>query len=180
MENITFKTARFWSIVALEMVLAVGLLASQAWAETLRLTRTNVNAQSSPPLPNSTCLDLNSAAGNQNVATFSTPGPATLVFRFNAEAAVGGPVTNWLNVDIRLDPAGPALPFVVPPSSSDNAFVAGNGTPSNNDGWISALTQAVTTVSAGGVHSVQVCVNGMGAGATWRIDDLSLTVESQP
>jgi hypothetical protein len=85
-----------------------------------------------------------------------------------------------VDANIIVDPAGAAAPFVAPPSNSDNALCAGNGTASNNDGWVSAMTQVYAPVQVAGVHTVRVCVAGVGAGATWRIDDLSLTVESEP
>lgn len=170
---------RHWGIVILGMVLAVGLAATEVWAETLRLLTYNVNPQSSPALPVATCLDLSPAAGAQTILNFGTPGPGRIVIRFNAECAVGGATTNYLDANIIIDPAGAAAPFAAPPSNSDNAFCAGNGTASNNDGWVSAMTQAIASVPAG-VHAVRVCVAGVGAGVTWRIDDLSLTIETEP
>lgn len=170
---------RNWHRIVLGMVLFAGLVVSQAWAEGLRLLASNVNPQSSPPLANASCLDLSPAAGVQSVLNFVTPAPARIVIRFNAECAVGGPTTNWLDDNIIIDPAGAGAPFVAVPTNSDNALCGGNGTASNNDGWVSAISQAFASVPAG-VHTVRVCVSGVGAGATWRIDDLSLTVESEP
>lgn len=166
------------AIGVLGIVLAAGLVASQAWAETLRLMYHTLDPQTSPPLPNVYCLDLSSAAGVQNLLGFSTPGPARLVIRYNAECAVGGPAGNYLNLDIVIDPAGAAVPFTAPPSNSDNAFCSGNGTAAL-DGWVSATAQAFASVPAG-AHTVQVCVNVFGAGPSWRIDDSSLTIESTP
>lgn len=179
MKSIVSKVGKLWSIKVLGIVFAVGLLAGPAWAETIRLLSYNVVAQSSPGLPNRYCLDLSPAAGVQNVLSFATPGPARLIIRFNAECAVGGGTSNWLNDDIYIDPAGATGLIIAPPSNSDNALCSGNGTAAH-DGWVSAMTQAVVSVPEGGVHRVYVCVNGVGAGATWRIDDLSLTVESEP
>jgi len=170
---------RHWKIVVLGMFLAAGLVASQAWADTVRLMTFTLDPQSSPALPIASCLDLSSAAGVQSTLGFNTPAPARLVIRYNAECAVGGPVTNYLNLDIIIDPAGAGAPFTAPPSNSDNAFCSGNGTASNNDGWVSAITQAFASVPAG-AHTVRVCVNGVGAASTWRIDDTSLTIESTP
>ncbi|MGH9333196.1 MAG: hypothetical protein ACRD21_05535 [Vicinamibacteria bacterium] len=83
-----------------------------------------------------------------------------------------------MNLDIIVDPAGPAGPTIISPSNGDNAFCSGNGTAAL-DGWVSALTQGITNIPAGG-HTVRVCVNTVVAAVPWRIDDLSLTVESQP
>jgi len=167
-----------WKRIVLGMVLAAGLVAAQAWAETLRLVTYTLDPQTSPPLPNANCLDLSPAAGVQSVLGFGTPGASRLVIRYNAECSVAGPATNYLNLDIIIDPAGAAAPFIAPPSNSDNAFCSGNGT-AGLDGWVSATTQAIASVPAG-AHTVRVCVNVVGAAPSWRIDDSSLTIESTP
>jgi hypothetical protein len=166
-----------WKITLLGAVCALSLLAGQAWA-VIPLMTSNINPQSSPALPNVSLLDLSGAAGSQTTLAFSTATATRIRIIFNAECAVGGAVTNWLNIDIIIDPAGAGLPFVATPSNSDNAFCSGNGTASNNDGWVSATTQAFASVPAG-VHTIQVRANGVGVGATWRIDDLSLVIDTQ-
>jgi hypothetical protein len=93
----------------------------------------------------------------QAILRFATPVPHTrVVIVFNAECSVGGAAGNWLDVNIIVDPAGAPLPLVVPPSNGDNALCAGNGTASNNDGWVSAVTQAVMVVPTAGIHTIRV------------------------
>ncbi len=172
---------RRFSIKVLGILLVAGFAASQVWAETIRLMVFNTNVQVGAGGV-STCLDLSTAAGNQPVANFSTPAGGRVIARFNAECSVAGAATNWLNTDIIIDPNGAAAPgpFVAFPSDSDNALCSGNGTATFNDGYVSALTQVIGSVPAG-VHTIRVCVTGVaGAAAAFRIDDLSLTVESEP
>jgi hypothetical protein len=179
MKQFVMKTAQNWCVRFLMVVCVGGLLSSEAWA-TILLATTNTIPQSSPPLADPAFLDLSSAGGLQTTFAFATSVPNTrVVIRFNAECAVGGGASNWLDVNIIVDPAGAPAPLVVPPTDSDNALCAGNGTASNNDGWVSAMSQAVLVIPTVGVHTLRVQVDGMGAGATWRIDDLSLVVESQ-
>jgi hypothetical protein len=114
--------------------------------------------------------------------TFDTFVPNTRVLIiFNAECAVNGDTTNYVDIDIRLDPAGSAGEFSVAPSNGDNAFCSGNGTTTGGggffplDGWVSASTVATAVLSTPGTHSIWVRVNGAASGAT-RLDDMSLIV----
>ena len=182
MNHIASRMARLGIMSVLAGVCAVGLMSGRAWAETLRGATTNGNAQTALavcPAGIPASLDLSSAAGAQCLVSFSTPGAARVVIRFNAECSIAGAATNWLNLDIWVDPAGAGAPFLAPPSGSDNALCSGNGIAAQNDGWVSAVTQAITSVPAG-VHTVRVSVNPVPAGIPWRIDDLSLTIETQP
>jgi hypothetical protein len=163
--------------------LALGLFATQASA-TILLGVVNTIAQNSAPagFATPTLLDLNGAvAGSQTTVTFITSLPGQRVtITFNAECAVGG-VSDvaWLDVDILVDPAGPTAAFVVPPSDGDNALCTANGTP-GNDGWVSGVVNATTTVRSAGVHTIQVRVTGQSGApdSNWRVDDTSLIIET--
>jgi hypothetical protein len=175
----TSKAAKLWSINVLAMVFAVGLLAGQASAETIRLGPTNVNPQGGGAAP--IFLDLSSAAGLQTTFAFSTSAVnSRVIITFNAECSITAPPTNWLNIDIFVDPAGAPLPFIVPPTNSDNALCSGNHTLTQNDGWVSAVAQATTFIGPAGIHTVRVRANGVGVVPNWRIDDITLIVETQP
>jgi hypothetical protein len=168
-------------ISGLAVASVVGLMFSQAQAETLRAVSTKIVPQTALavcPVGIPASLDLSDAAGNQCTLAFATTVVGRVVIRFNAECSMGGATTAWLDSNIIIDPAGAGAPFVAVPSNSDNALCSGNGTATQNDGWVSALTQVIATVPAG-VHTVRVSVTPFGS-ALWRIDDISLTVESQP
>lgn len=181
MNRIASGMAKLGITTVLAVAGVVGLMVSQAQAETLRAVSTKTvpqTALSVCPAGIPASLDLSDAAGAQCTLAFATPGAGRVVIRFNAECSMGGATTAWLNSDIIIDPAGAGVPFVAVPSNSDNALCSGNGTATQNDGWVSALTQVIATVPAG-VHTVRVAVIPVGS-ALWRIDDISLTVESQP
>lgn len=167
---------RILTVVALTGV----LLGTKASADTLRLVSFTSDPQSSLLPGTLTCLDLSSAAGVQSSLSFSTPGAAVLVIRFNAECSVAGPAGNYLGLDIRIATGG-GLPTIAPPTDGDNALCSGNGTDSSSDGAVSAMAQAFAVVPAG-AHTVQVCVRGVNPiiAPSWRIDDTSLTIESTP
>lgn len=126
-------------------------------------------------------VDFNGAAPGGDVLSFSTAAPNTkIVVIFNAEAACDGNAFNWVDVDIVVDPAGPAGETVLPPSNGDNAFVSGNDTDSDflyagGDGWTSAAVVATMTLAEAGTHTVKVRVNGAHCGIS-RFDDMSLVV----
>jgi hypothetical protein len=165
------------------VVCAAGLMSGPAWATVLRVT-TNTNPQSVQAVcpaalaPPTVALDLSALAGAQCESSFTTAAGVftTVVITLNAECSIGGATTNWLDVNIVIDPAGAAIPFQVSPSNSDNALCSGNGTFTVNDGWVSAVTQVVAFLP-GGVHTVWVTVTPFPFGTAWRIDDLSLVVE---
>ncbi len=165
----------------LAIVLVAGFIASTAWAVlSLRNFAANLNPQAGAAgAAGASNVDLSAAAGLQAILTFATPGASRAVIRFNTECSVGGPATNWLGHSIIVDPAGAGVPFIVSPSGAEKALCSGNGTATFNDGWVSAHSQAVAFVPAG-LHTVRVFVQGIGAGANWRLDDTSLVVESDP
>jgi hypothetical protein len=112
-------------------------------------------------------------------AQFATPvANQRIDVKYNAECSIAGGPTNWLNTDIVIDPAGPPAPFICPPSNSDNALCSGNHTATQNDGWVSAVTNCVSILPTAGVHTVFVRVNPFPAGVAWRIDDQSLKCEN--
>jgi hypothetical protein len=113
------------------------------------------------------------------VLQFGAPASRAII-RFNAECSVAGPANNFLQARIIVDPAGAPPPFVAAPTNSDLALCSGNATATSNDGWVSASIQAYAPLPVAGVHTVQVCVAGVGAGAAWRVDDTSITIESDP
>lgn len=153
------KTWYFWLLSAF---LGIALMAAQASAGII-CAAANTNA-----ITNAGTVTVLSAA-------FATTVANQLVdIKYNAECAIAGVQTNWLNTDIIIDPAGTPAPFVCTPSSGDNALCSGNGTATVNDGWISAVTNCIARIPTTGVHTVRVVVNPLPAGVTWRIDDQSL------
>ena len=124
-------------------------------------------------------VDFNGSApgGTQFQFTTSNPNTRVAIF-FNAECAVDGAESKWVDVNILVNPAGPTPETAAEPSNGDNAFCSGNGTISSDfslDGWVSAATIATITLPAAGTHTVRVQVDGGHAGVT-RFDDMSLIV----
>lgn len=114
--------------------------------------------------------------------SFTTSAPNTRVaVLFNAECAVDGPTTRWLDIDLIVDPAGPTGEQVIAPTNSDNALCSGNGNNVGNsgsfnlDGWVSASALGYVTLPQAGTHTVRVRVNGANAGVA-RLDDMALIV----
>jgi hypothetical protein len=178
MKSLVSKAAKLWSINVLAMVFVVGLLAGQASAETIRLQTANTAAQTGSFLN----LDLSGSSGVQAFLPFSTTvANSTVIIRFNAECSIEGPATNWVDIDIVVDPAGGGSAVTtVPPTTGDNAFCSGNHTATRDDGWVSATAQASMIIVPTGTHLVGVLATGRGVNPNFRIDDLSLTVETQP
>ena len=111
-----------------------------------------------------------------HIVTFNTNQPNTRVFiTFNAECAVSGSESRWLDVNIMLDPAGPAAPIAIKPTNSDNALCSGNGTPLLN-GWVSAVTQAAVRIPNTGQHRVWIRVQAPVGNNSARLDDMSLVI----
>jgi len=181
----TSKAAQLWRITVLGLVFAVGLLASQASAETIRIVTANTNNQ----YGNSggyRFLDLSTLVGPQNILSFATSAvDSKVIIRFDAECRISGSGngTTWVDINIIVDPAGAPPPVIVSPTNSNNAFCSGKNTSffqDNGSGSYSA--QAVMIIGPVGVHTVRVLANGNPGGVAlgWRINGLSLTVESQP
>jgi len=127
-------------------------------------------------------VDFNGDAAGGTTFTFETTEPnTTVMFIFNAECAVEGGTTKFVEIDIMLNPAGGAGETAVAPSNGDNAFCSGNGTSTAGggdftlDGWVSASTVATAVLSQAGSHTVRVRVDGGNSGVA-RLDDMSLTV----
>jgi hypothetical protein len=89
---------------------------------------------------------------------------------YNAECSIGGAATNWLNTNVLIDGVAAT------PSNSDNALCSGNGTASENDGGVSAVTQVFVRVPNAGAHTIRVVVQPL-PGVPWRIDDQSLVID---
>lgn len=107
------------------------------------------------------------------VRAFATTVPNQLVrVIYNAECAINGPATTWLDDTILID--GLPLP---PTNGGDNALCSGNGT-AGADGWVSAATQAYTRIPNPGAHTISVIVQPFPA-TGWRIDDQSLVIDTQ-
>jgi hypothetical protein len=181
MNYMTSKMGKFGISSLFAVVCAAGLMSGPASATVIGAA-TNPNRQSvqavcpDAPAPSAAALDLSANAGVQCEVNFVTPAGVftQVVITLNAECAIGGATTTWLDVNIIISSAqgrGPASP-----SNSDNALCSGNGTFTVNDGWVSAVTQVVVSVP-GGVHRVSVNVTPFPAGTPWRIDDLSLVIE---
>ena len=155
--------------------LGLGLVANTASASIL-LAKQNVNAQSFAVAQD---LDLDgSLAGIQSEVFFSTTAAGTLVrIIFNAEGTIAGGPGNWLDSTIFVDNSL-TVPVGCAPSNGDNAFVSGAGAATQNDGWVSAVTQCFIRITKAGVHGVSVRMTPHPA-AAWRIDDLSIVIDSQ-
>lgn len=164
--NRHLRSSKAWPFGAL---LGFGLVAGQASATVLCGVTNIVPIQDvAAPFPATIVIR----------STFRTPIPNQLVdIKYNAECSIAGAPTNWLNTDIVIDPAGTPAPFVCPPSNSDNALCSGNHTATQNDGWVSAVTNCVTRIPTAGLHTVFVRVNPV-PGVAWRIDDQSLKCEN--
>jgi hypothetical protein len=127
-------------------------------------------------------VDFNGAAAGGTQFSFNTSGPNTrVIILFNAECAVEGTQTRWVNIDLLVDPAGATPETAASPSNGDNAFCSGNGTTTAGggnfdlDGWVSAATNATINLPQAGMHTIRVRVDGGQAGIT-RLDDFSLLV----
>lgn len=144
-------------------VLGLTLVSAPAWS-TILLVASNVATISDTvgPYPATSVM----------IRSFATTVPNQLVrVIYNAECAIDGPTTNWLNDDILIDGV------VLPPSNSDNALCSGNGT-AGLDGWTSVVTQVYARVPNAGVHTINVIVQPSVA-TGWRIDDQSLVIDTQ-
>lgn len=125
-------------------------------------------------------VDFNGAAGGGTQFTFETGGPnRRVIITFNAECAHQGATTNYVDIDILVDPAGPSPESAISPSNGDNAFCSGNGTTTGGDtflldGWTSVATIATVVLPQAGTHTVRVRVNGRLS--VTRLDDMSLVV----
>jgi hypothetical protein len=129
---------------------------------------------SSSPYP-TTDLQLSPAITS---VTFRTSGPQYVRVIFNAECSVGGGTTNFLDSTIYIDPSGTAPEFAVSPSNTNNALCSGNGTTTQNDGWVSAVTKVFAYIPTAGVHRIRVRVTPF-PGVPWRIDNTSLVIDSE-
>jgi hypothetical protein len=170
------------SLGALGVLIGLGLPVGETSAELFCTTNTNAQSDFAAPFP-ATTLDLSgTVAGFQPFLLFRTTTANQRVrLIFNAEGSIGGAVTTWLDDTIFVDPVGAPVAAACAPSGSDNALVSGNGTASPNDGWFSGATQCMTILPVAGVHTARVVVQPFvfgGGGAPWRIDDLSLCVDT--
>jgi hypothetical protein len=132
---------------------------------TLLLVASNVNpiVDNAAPFPRTVVI----------ARAFTTTVPNQLIrVVYNAECSIGGATTNWLDDNIAIDGV------IATPSNSDNALCSGNGTASQNDGWVSAVTQVYARVPNAGAHTIRVSVLPF-PGAVWRIDDQSLVIDTQ-
>ena len=152
------------------------MVASEARSEILATrTRTDASVYGGATY----LVDWNGAAAGGTTVGFSTSAANTkVIVMFNAECAVEGAETQYVDIDLVVDPAGPTGEIVIPPSNGDNAFCSGNGTstgsPFTLDGWVSAAVIGVVTLPQAGAHTLKVRVNGL-LGVT-RLDDMSLVV----
>jgi hypothetical protein len=164
-------------LVLIAAVTAGTLLASPASAD-IRLVTNNMLPQTSNL---ALLLDLNGAlAGAQQTLTFTTTVPNSIArIIFNAECALGAVVSpaSYVDIDVRVRPAGAPAFVTLPPTLSDNAFCSANQT-LGSDGRVSAAVQAYVALPAVGAHQIQVGARPVGGG-NWWIDDLSLVVDTE-
>ena len=122
-------------------------------------------------------VDFNGSAAGGTQFTFNTAQPDTrVVIFFNAECAVEGEESRWVNINILVNPAGPTREAAASPSNDDNALCSVNGTTTAGggssmlEGWVSAVTIATANLPQAGAHTIRVQVDGGPAGVT-RLDD---------
>lgn len=170
--------AKKGSVGALGVLIGLGLPAGESAAALFCSTNSAAQGDAVAPFP-PTFLDLNgAAAGIQPFLTFSTTAAGQRVrIIFNAEGSVGGPTTTWLEANLWVNPAGAPVESQCAPSGGDNSFVPGNGTATQNDGWISAVTQCTAVMPFAGVHTVRVQADPI-PDTPWRMDDLSICVDT--
>jgi hypothetical protein len=170
--------AKKGSLGAVGVLIGLGLPVGQTSAALFCTTNAVPQSDITAPFP-ATTLDLNgTAAGIQPFLVFTTTVANQRVrLIFNAEGSIGGAVNNWLDDTIFVNPAGVAPEAACGPSGSDNALVSGNGTASQNDGWFSGATQCTAVMPLAGVHTARVVAQPF-PGVPWRIDDLSLCVDT--
>lgn len=125
-----------------------------------------------------TDLDLNGTAAGGTTLNFITPISEFVTITFNAECSSGGTSSQWVGLEIFVDPAGATGPTLVAPTSVDRAFCSGDGTATNNDGWVSATAQGVIRVPPG-VHTVRVRVTPSNGAPSWWVSDSSIVVSDQ-
>jgi hypothetical protein len=163
---------------ALGVLIGLGLPVGETAAALFCTTNSVAQGDAVTPFP-PTFLDLNgAAAGIQQFLAFSTSTANQRIrIIFNAEGSMGGATTNWLEANLWVNPAGIAAESQCAPSGGDNSFVPGNGTATQNDGWISAVTQCTAIMPVAGVHTVRVQMDPI-PDTVWRLDDLSICVDT--
>lgn len=157
------------------IVLAATMAAGAAKADILA-TATNGFDQVFPAGANfGVVLD---GAGGKNTIKFTTEKAGPVVIAFYAECAVDGTVTDWVDIDILVDPAGSGGYAAIPPTDDDNAMCTGfkEAASGGDDRWLSAVV-AGTIELPKGTHKVKVRGNVGGEGSV-RLDDILLTVEN--
>jgi hypothetical protein len=170
------------ALTAASMICALTIMAGGSWAAMLLVTNNTVPQSDVAPLGTAKPLDLSTAVGAQTSLNFTTTTANQLVrILFAAECAVPGNATNYVYINIQVDPPGTQGPTSCPPASGDYSLCAGNGTAAS-DGWAGAAVQCYIRIPLAGVSTVSVTADGAGAsGATagWRIDDLTLVIDTQ-
>jgi hypothetical protein len=159
------------------LCLGSGFVCNSVSAQIL-LATTNYFEQRGESFTTSLDLDGNQP-GVQTTKQFRTSTPNKLVrVIFNAEASVASGVDDTVSrtglIDrILLD----GNHVCRAPGLDDHVFVSGNHTPTQNDGWVSAVTQCFIVIPTPGIHTIGVSVATFPNGAPWRIDDLSLGID---
>jgi hypothetical protein len=117
-------------------------------------------------------------AENKNTIKFKTSKAGPVLITFYAECAVNGGIYDWVDVDILVDPAGPAGFAPIAPTNDDNAMCTGFGETIEGTGgrWISAVVAGVVDLPKG-THKVKVRGN-LAVGEWVRLDDILLTVQN--
>lgn len=158
-------------------VLAMSALLSTSAAQAdILATATNSSAQIFPAGSKFTAVLDGPAA--KNTIKFKTTKSGPVVITFYAECAVDGGITDWVNVDILVDPDGAGGFAPIAPTESDNAMCTGFEAAPNggDDRWISAVVAGVVDLPKGN-HKLKV-KGYLGGTGYVRLDDILVTVQN--
>lgn len=114
---------------------------------------------------------------NKNTIKFTTSKAGPVVITFYAECAVDGQPSDWMDVDILVDPAGAGGFSAILPTSDDNAMCTGAETmpDGDDDRWVGAVVAGVVDLPKG-THKLKVRAYLYGEGFG-QLDDILLTVQ---
>ena len=114
---------------------------------------------------------------NKNTIKFTTSKAGPVIITLYAECAVDGEPSDWMDVDILVDPAGAGGYAAILPTSDDNAMCTGaEAAPDGDDDrWVGAVVAGVVDLPQG-THKIKVRTYLYGEGFG-QLDDILLTVQ---